>query len=225
MAKSTFTINEKANKSSLVATDRFLLETASDTTMSASLDAIYAYCALTMTSASGLLDHTKLLNIGAKTHAQIDAFINNAPTLFATAAQGAKADTALQVTDSINKSQVGLDKVDNTADVDKPISTLTQVALNKKSDKIYTQTYIYVDNTVSDISTSTGVISNPFTSLTSAIQYIGNDVRDKFTIILAPAIGPNASCTTPVTVFPFCCKRVGTAESDFPRRLVAGSVM
>ena len=36
MAKSTFTINEKANKSSLVATDRFLLETASDTTMSAS---------------------------------------------------------------------------------------------------------------------------------------------------------------------------------------------
>ena len=37
---------------------------------------------------------------------------------------------------NVTKEQIGLDKVDNTADVDKPISTLTQAALDTKVDKV-----------------------------------------------------------------------------------------
>ena len=37
---------------------------------------------------------------------------------------------------SVNKTQVGLNNVDNTSDVNKPISTATQTALNGKGDKI-----------------------------------------------------------------------------------------
>ena len=37
---------------------------------------------------------------------------------------------------SVTKSQVGLGNVDNTSDVDKPISTATQNALNSKADKV-----------------------------------------------------------------------------------------
>ena len=39
---------------------------------------------------------------------------------------------------TIDKSTVGLDKVDNTADLDKPISTATQAALDGKADKATT---------------------------------------------------------------------------------------
>lgn len=37
---------------------------------------------------------------------------------------------------NVTKAQIGLDKVDNTADADKPISTLTQAALDTKVDKV-----------------------------------------------------------------------------------------
>lgn len=40
----------------------------------------------------------------------------------------------------VNKEQVGLGNVDNTADMDKPISTATQNALDKKADVIHTHT-------------------------------------------------------------------------------------
>ncbi len=35
----------------------------------------------------------------------------------------------------LDKTKVGLDKVDNTADVNKPVSTATQTELNKKENK------------------------------------------------------------------------------------------
>ncbi|WP_216076022.1 hypothetical protein, partial [Acinetobacter baumannii] len=38
------------------------------------------------------------------------------------------------------KAQVGLDKVDNTADLDKPISTATQTALDGKAAASHTHT-------------------------------------------------------------------------------------
>lgn len=59
-------------------------------------------------------------------------------TAFATAAQGTKADTALQPAGNgsaltgLTKGQVGLGSVDNTSDANKPISTATQNALNLK---------------------------------------------------------------------------------------------
>jgi len=64
-----------------------------------------------------ITDHTLLSNIGTNTHAQIDSHI-------------ASTSNPHPVT----KSQVGLGNVDNTSDLNKPISTATQTALNNKSD-------------------------------------------------------------------------------------------
>jgi len=74
--------------------------------------------------------------------------IANKPTLgtasganttdFATSAQGAKADSALQPTGNgsgltgLTKSQVGLSNVDNTSDASKPVSTAQAAAINAK---------------------------------------------------------------------------------------------
>ena len=43
----------------------------------------------------------------------------------------------------VTKAQVGLGNVDNTSDLNKPISTLTQAALNNKVDKVSTANKIY----------------------------------------------------------------------------------
>ena len=40
---------------------------------------------------------------------------------------------------NVTKAQVGLENVDNTSDLDKPISTLVQKALNNKADKVTTE--------------------------------------------------------------------------------------
>lgn len=100
-----------------------------------------------------------------ETSTDSDAYIKNKPVLgtasgkniedFATAAQGAKADTAVQ-TIKIGgaaqtktngevdlpayptKSSLGLNNVDNTSDADKPISDATQAALDEKADKATT---------------------------------------------------------------------------------------
>lgn len=63
------------------------------------------------------IDHTNLLNRGTNTHAQIDAHIasNGNPH-------------------GVTKAQVGLGNCDNTSDLNKPISSATQVALNAKYD-------------------------------------------------------------------------------------------
>jgi hypothetical protein len=66
----------------------------------------------------GTTDHTLLSNIGTNTHAQIDTHI---------------ADTSNP--HSVTKAQVGLGNVDNTSDLNKPISTATQTALDLKADK------------------------------------------------------------------------------------------
>jgi hypothetical protein len=64
-------------------------------------------------------NHTGLSNIGTNTHAQIDSHI---------------ASTANP--HSVTKTQVGLGNVDNTSDLNKPISTATQTALNSKADLV-----------------------------------------------------------------------------------------
>lgn len=63
------------------------------------------------------LDHTNLQNKGTNSHAQIDSHISSVANPH-----------------SVTKSQVGLSNVDNTSDLNKPISTATQVALNAKYD-------------------------------------------------------------------------------------------
>lgn len=67
---------------------------------------------------AGTTDHLNLLNIGTNTHAQIDSHISNTSNPH-----------------SVTKSQIGLGNVDNTSDLDKPISTATQTALDGKVDE------------------------------------------------------------------------------------------
>lgn len=62
-------------------------------------------------------DHTALSNIGTNTHAQIDSHIASTSNPH-----------------SVTATQVGLGNVDNTSDLNKPISTATQTALDLKYD-------------------------------------------------------------------------------------------
>jgi hypothetical protein len=88
----------------------------------------FTYAALTVNAkglvtaaASGaapITDHTGLTSIGTNTHAQIDTHIANTSNPH-----------------SVTKTQVGLGNVDNTSDLNKPISTATQTALDLKVDK------------------------------------------------------------------------------------------
>ena len=63
----------------------------------------------------------------------------------------------------VNKSDVGLSNVDNTSDLEKPISTLTQTALNLKADNL-------------DLTTHTTNTSNPH-AVTKAQVGLGNVVN------------------------------------------------
>lgn len=69
------------------------------------------------TPSPGVTDHTLLSNIGTNTHAQIDTHISSTSNPH-----------------SVTKAQVGLGSADNTSDVNKPVSTATQTALNLKED-------------------------------------------------------------------------------------------
>lgn len=62
-------------------------------------------------------DHFNLLNIGSNTHVQIDSHISD-----------------LNNPHVVTTTQLGLENVDNTSDLDKPISTATQTALDLKYD-------------------------------------------------------------------------------------------
>lgn len=63
----------------------------------------------------------------------------------------------------LDKNSVGLGNVDNTSDINKPISTLTQTALNLKNDIINSSTNLSV-NTISDI---TGNLRTAINELTN----------------------------------------------------------
>ncbi len=63
------------------------------------------------------IDHTQIANIGTNSHAQIDSHIVNTSNPH-----------------SVTAAQVGLGNVDNTSDVDKPVSTAQQAALDLKAD-------------------------------------------------------------------------------------------
>lgn len=103
--------------------------------------------------------HSVLSGIGTNTHAQIDAHISNTANPHAT-----------------TKAQVGLGNVDNTSDLNKPISTATQSALNLKAN--------------SNISISAG------TALTG-----GGDLTASRTLALAnTAVTPGSYTSTNLTV-------------------------
>jgi hypothetical protein len=72
---------------------------------------------LALSVVQSAIDHTQIFGIGSNTHAQIDSHISNQNNPH-----------------NVTKTQVGLSNVDNTSDVNKPISSATQVALNAKYD-------------------------------------------------------------------------------------------
>lgn len=81
---------------------------------------------------------------------------------------------------NVTKEQIGLDKVDNTADVDKPISTLTQAALDAKVDKIdgkQLSTNDFTDVEKTQIETNKTDIE---TLKTSSHTHDNKEVIDKF---------------------------------------------
>ena len=75
------------------------------------------------------IDHTGLANRGTNTHAQIDSHLASVLNPHGT-----------------TKAQVGLEFAENTSDLNKPISTATQNALNNKSDS----NHIHADATQAD---------------------------------------------------------------------------
>lgn len=72
----------------------------------------------------------------------------------------------------INKNDVGLDLVDNTADIDKPISTATRLALDGKVDKITGKQLSTNDYTNAD-----KIKVNNIGKLLRTVQEIPTDMR------------------------------------------------
>ena len=72
----------------------------------------------------------------------------------------------------INKQDVGLDLVDNTADIDKPISTATRLALDGKVDKITGKQLSTNDYTNAD-----KIKVNNIGKLLRTVQEIPTDMR------------------------------------------------
>ena len=85
---------------------------------------------------------------------------------------------------TLNKASVALGNCDNTSDINKPISTLTQTALNLKNDLITTSTNLSV-NTISDISGNLRTAINNLTNKWYQILYVagqfGVDTNNGYT--------------------------------------------
>ena len=79
-----------------------------------------------------ITDHTGLSNIGTNTHAQIDTHIGSTLNPH-----------------SVTKAQVGLDQVDNTSDLNKPVSTAVSTALGNKQNTLVSGTNIKTINNTS----------------------------------------------------------------------------
>ena len=108
-----------------------------------------------------LIDHEDLINVGSNTHAQLDTHVANTANPH-----------------SVTKTQVGLGNCDNTSDANKPISTLTQAALDLKSSTASLTEHIAdetkhltsAQNTLLDSLTPTVTELNYVDGVTSAIQ-------------------------------------------------------
>jgi hypothetical protein len=86
---------------------------------------------------------------------------------------------------NVTKAQVGLDKVDNTSDLEKPISTAMQAALDNKSDLGHTHTkaeitdfsHTHVKSEITDFSHTHGIdeVTGLEAQLNSKLNSVGDD--------------------------------------------------
>jgi hypothetical protein len=91
-----------------------------------------------------------------------DTRVNNNPTVVNNTAHRGRIDNPHSTT----KSQIGLSNADNTSDLSKPISTLTQNALNGKAALSHTHSQSDIINLVSDLATKC-VIDNANSTTTT----------------------------------------------------------
>ena len=94
---------------------------------------------------------------------------------YATAAQGTKADTALQPAGNggsltgLTKTQVGLANAENTSDAAKPVSTATQTALDAKQATLVSGTNIKTINSASILGSGDLVVAGAAPTSTAGV--------------------------------------------------------
>jgi len=112
-----FIAQSKIKQSAIVDNDSLIIGDSTDAnkTKLVYFSKIKTYIQSLFTSIS----HNNLLDIGTNTHTQIDAHLANTANPHA-----------------VTKAQVGLSNVDNTSDINKPISTATATALTAKADLV-----------------------------------------------------------------------------------------
>lgn len=140
------------------------------------ISATYDDLANTLTIASTvsvITDHTALSNIGTNSHADIDSHISSTSNPH-----------------SVTKSQVGLSNVDNTSDLNKPVSTATQTALNGKADLSHT----HVASDITDLSEAIDDRINSTLVAGSNVTLTYDDLANTLTI--AAAGGGSGGATT-----------------------------
>lgn len=127
---------------------------------------------------SGLANYTTARsNLGLGT-----AAVTNA-TAYATAAQGATADSALQPggngsgLSGLTKAQVGLANADNTSDANKPVSSATQTALNAKQDTLVSGTNIKTINGSTILGSGNIAVSASVSQATVSLPYASRSHR------------------------------------------------
>lgn len=119
------------------------------------------------------IDHTLLQNVGTNTHAQIDSHI---------------ASTANP--HSVTKAQVGLGNVDNTSDVDKPVSTaqaLADTAVQNFSIQRSNHTGTQTSSTISDFSEAAQDSVGGILTDTASVDLSYNDGANTISATVLPA--------------------------------------
>lgn len=150
----------------------------------------------------GNVDNTSDLNkpISTATQTALNAkYDASNPAGYVTAAQAAAAAPVQSVNTQtgdvvLDKSDVGLGNVDNTSDLNKPISTATQTALNNlESSFAYTQV-VYVDKNKAGTYTPDGSINKPYKSLEAMYTAITDASASKrYACLIAPGTYTEAS--------------------------------
>jgi hypothetical protein len=95
---------------------------------------------------------------------------------------------------AVTKDQVGLGDVDNTSDLDKPVSTATQTALDNLELSFKYNQVVYVDKSNTNTYTANGSINKPYKSIEAMYTAITDaSASKKYACIIAPGTYTEAS--------------------------------